>query len=138
MRGAAWKDTHTQLVGIRGNPLKAMSNRVGKREREARRRHKRGWTYGSRTGAVLQPLKLGRRKMRRLAASTQRLGSSFICYGMKLPKDMTAVPVANPESRGANAHELEWRSAGIKPSRPSSEFAAAGNRPDDTNGGFGT
>ena len=32
-------------VGTRGNQLKAMSNRAGKRERKARNRHKRAVTY---------------------------------------------------------------------------------------------
>ncbi len=46
-----------------------MTNRVGKSEREARRRHKRPLViYHSwpRTGPELPPVKLGRKKLRRL------------------------------------------------------------------------
>lgn len=62
---AAWTDTQAQLVGIGVNQLKAMSNRAGKREREARRRHKRGRICHARTVPPWSWVKLGRRKIQR-------------------------------------------------------------------------
>ena len=76
-----------RLVGTRGNPLKAMSNRAGKREREARRRHKRPKvSFLPQTGAEWVTLKLGRKKdlafwVRTLSARPRR--------------GMAAVPVAD-------------------------------------------
>lgn len=87
-----------------------MSNRAGKREREARNRHKRGYTSGvSRTGAVLRPLKLGRKKMRAFGSSST-LAVGFAVYGGSLPchtrrADMAAVPVADAESRDPRSEE---------------------------------
>ncbi len=53
-----------------------MTNRSGKREREARRRHKRPWVVARlRTGTVLPALKLGRKKVRSFIRS-----SRFDCW----------------------------------------------------------
>jgi len=91
----------------RGNPLKAVSNRTGKREREARSQRKRGWTYGSsRNGTTLPALKLGRKKRWRFHRST-RLDPCFSVSGQdlryvreKYKIGMAAVPVAETERRG--------------------------------------
>ena len=68
-----------------------MSNRAGKREREARNRSKRGAYSITRDGATRTSLKLGRKKgfaLSRSRLTTYRWG------------DMAAVPVADAERRG--------------------------------------
>ena len=85
-----------------------MSNRTGKREREARSRTKRGHTYGVlRNGTILPALKLGRKK--RIAWSvSNRCDVQFSASCTAHPRDsvlewwkrdMAAVPVAEAERR---------------------------------------
>ncbi len=81
-----------------------MSNRTGKREREARNRHKRGYLSGvSQTGTAVRPLKLGRKKRMAFHRSLHLdVGSSLDAPELWLHwsrKDMAAVPVAEAESR---------------------------------------
>lgn len=81
-----------------------MSNRTGKREREARNRHKRGYLSGvTQTGTAVRPLKLGRKKRAAFYRSLHLdVRSSLDAPELWLHwsrKDMTAVPVAEPERR---------------------------------------
>jgi len=75
-----------------------MTNRTGKREREARNRERRGLSYKSSgvTRAVLQPLKLGRKKRMAFSASTRFEGFNVTCINFRR---LAAVPVAEPERR---------------------------------------
>jgi hypothetical protein len=90
-----------------------MSNRTGKREREARSnrvRDRRGYSSAtSRTGATLQARKLGRKKSLAFARATfARFGGMGLrCSGGPLWLHMPAIPVAEPERRGRSAEELE-------------------------------
>lgn len=80
----------------RSNPLKAMGNRTGKREREARSRSKRGWSFADAPdGTVLRPLKLGRKKRWAFSRSTRFAQYRSKCFGFSL----AAVPVAEAERR---------------------------------------
>jgi hypothetical protein len=86
-----------------------MSNRTGKREREAGiRKKRRGYTSGrTRTGAVLRPLKLGRRK-RDSFRNRPDIGLSFVggpLWTHVLREDTAALPVADAERRGVSAKE---------------------------------
>ena len=78
-----------------GNPLKAMTNRTGKREREARNRHKR-CRVTLLIGGVPRTLKLGRKKEHALSMAS--LGAGEIRVHDYLPprhNDVNAaVPVA--------------------------------------------
>jgi hypothetical protein len=84
-----------------------MTNRTGKREREARSRRKRGWSYrasGVRTGTSLQALKLGSKKRAAMSASTRFGALNWHVLGAL---DMPAVPVAEAERQGKSDEELE-------------------------------
>jgi hypothetical protein len=82
-----------------------MTNRTGKREREARSRYKRPWVEARlQDGTALPALKLGRKKARAFRAmSTRRVAMatwSFLYEGSGPPSYMLAAPVAEVESRG--------------------------------------
>ena len=83
-------DKRLRLVGIRVNPLKAMANRAGKREREARKRHKRGGIgtmFVTPTGREWLTLKLGHRK------TFAVLSSSAVGFIQARGHSVAAVPV---------------------------------------------
>lgn len=102
-----------QLVGRRGNPLKGMSNRTGKREREARSRRKVRWTYAYRLGTVLQPLKLGHKKRHAFGVSSRFESYNCKVYGFDLP----AVPVADAERHGKSDEGAGDVSQPVNPGR---------------------
>ena len=81
-----------------------MANRTGKREREARNRPKRGFTFGYvPDGARLTALMLCRKKRLAFSRSTRFVG--FKCFGFSLQLVMAAVPVAEAERQGQTVVE---------------------------------
>lgn len=102
-----------------------MSNRAGKHEREARNRRRRGWYYATGpNGAVLRPLKLGRKKSRAFSVST-RIAERFTLFvhGMdERPSwDMVAVPVTEAERRMDSQEEPKWLRESRSPAAPTEE-----------------
>jgi len=83
-----------------------MSNRAGKREREARNRHKRGSTSAL-IGGDWVTLKLGRKK------------SASYYWGRLRPvrKGMAAVPVDDRGTSGKSGVEIQGTTAGEGPAK---------------------
>ena len=92
----------------RVNPLKAMSNRAGKREREARNRHKRGSVYAL-IGRDWVTLKLGSKKM-----------TSYFWGDLRSVRNgVAAVPVDDRGTSGKSGVEIPGTTAGEGPAKDS-------------------
>ena len=75
-----------------------MPNRIGKREREARKRHRRAWIFanesGRKPGAAWAKFKLGRKKMARHYSALFAVRRTNAAS-----RSLTAIPVIEAEPR---------------------------------------
>ena len=80
-----------------------MSNRIGKREREARKRHRRAWIFANESprtsGTAWAKLKLGRKKMLRHYSALFRTEKRAIPVIEAEPREQasTGAPTVGPE-----------------------------------------